>query len=239
MGDEPFAQDAEPRERRQVLGWVFLFILLVLACVAVAAFGGYRLINSGGPSATDTPTYTSVPVTTEPTETDTPTPTAPLTEATEPPTEVTSTEEVTCSETGRYCTCAGVGYSVVMCPDGSRTDKPIGKCTPDPAQCGTNTNDNTSCAPCCDHGGVQFTGPFCTCQGQVDIVTICQDGSKSDNITTDSCTPDPAQCNPSDNTNNNKVPGCMTTAPGCDGVDNDCDGAVDELDPADCWLILN
>lgn len=145
--------------------------------------------------------------------------------------QIVLTEEVTdepteelCKETGKYCTCEGVAYSIVMCADGSRTDTPVGKCTPDPAQCGSagNTSD-----PCANNGGLQYTGQACTCQGQVDLVVICNDGTKTDTITTQPCTPNAAQCSGSDQGGSGSCPcACATVCPGisCIMVCKDCKG---------------
>jgi len=193
MSDEPYAQDTEQRERRPILGIILILLLLCLL------LGGFFVIrnNLGNPL-----TPTEEPATSTATNTPTDTPTTESSEEatsppTEPPTEPPPTDEKTCSETGRYCGCDGIGYSIVMCPDGSRTDTPVSKCTPDPTQCGgnTNTNDNTSCTElCCNNGGVQFTTQLCGCDGKLDQVTICMDGTKTDTILPDTCSPDPAQC---------------------------------------------
>jgi len=142
--------------------------------------------------------------------------------------QIVLTEEVTdepteesCKETGRYCTCDGTAYSIVVCADGSRTDTPTGKCTPDPAQCGKKDD------PCANNGGLQYTGQACTCLGQVDLVIICNDGTKTDTITNEQCSPDPATCNGSDQAGGGSCPcACVTSCPGisCVMVCRDCKG---------------
>ena len=62
----------------------------------------------------------------------------------------------------------------------------------DPNEC-RGSND-----PCAGHGGLQWQGQLCGCDGKVDVVIVCMDGSKSDTITVELCTPDPAQCRPPD-----------------------------------------
>jgi hypothetical protein len=47
---------------------------------------------------------------------------------------------------------------------------------------------------CANNGGVQWVGEVCVCAGVVDKVTVCNDGTKFDNVTEQTCPPDPAAC---------------------------------------------
>lgn len=47
---------------------------------------------------------------------------------------------------------------------------------------------------CANNGGVANVSDVCTCQGVIDRVTFCGDGTKFDTITTTGCSPDPSQC---------------------------------------------
>lgn len=195
MSEEPYQQDAEQRERRP-----FGIILIVLALLLL--LGGFFVARSSlASNLASTPAPTEEPTSTA-TNTPTNIPTTEATEevtsqATEPPTEPAveppPTEEgPTCKETGQYCSCKGVSYSVVTCSDGTHTDTPIGSCTPDPGLCGTNPTEEPTTEPTEAANCATYT--FCTCQGLVDVVTICADGSKTDTITSDACTPDASQC---------------------------------------------
>lgn len=42
---------------------------------------------------------------------------------------------------------------------------------------------------CAQNGGIQWTGETCICPGVVDLVTICADGAKFDQVTDTACTP--------------------------------------------------
>jgi len=208
MSDEPFSQDAEQRERRPILGIILILLLLFLL------LGGFFLIRNSlsnplTPTEEATSTATNTPTNTpagESTEELTSQPTEPATEPppTEPATEPPPTEEQVCKATGRYCSCRGVSYSVVTCPDGSRTDTPIGSCTPDPGLCGNDNNDNvppTEPPNCVTYG-------YCTCQSVVLEITFCNGEKTSEVLTTQQCTPDAGQCN--------QGPKCVPA--GCDCV---------------------
>jgi|GEM_PF-1429094 len=215
MSDEPFSQDAEQRERRPILGIILILLLLFLL------LGGFFLIRNSlmNPltgteepavsTATNTPTNTpqgesTEELTSQPTEP--PTEPPPTSESTEPP---PTDEGPTCKATGRYCSCAGVSYSVVTCSDGSRTDTPIGSCTPDPGLCG---NDNIPTEPPPTQENC-VTYKYCTCQGFVQENIFCNGVKTSDRMTTDQCTPDPVECKPPDQ---NPPPNCKPTGyPSC------------------------
>lgn len=47
---------------------------------------------------------------------------------------------------------------------------------------------------CADQGGLQWQGEICDCTGVVDNVTLCKNGTKVDDVTDVSCTPDPKDC---------------------------------------------
>src|SRR5574341_738848 len=47
---------------------------------------------------------------------------------------------------------------------------------------------------CASNGGIQYQGEVCVCAGFVDKVTVCNDGSKIDQVTEQTCSPDPAAC---------------------------------------------
>lgn len=70
-----------------------------------------------------------------------------------------------------------------------------GRCDP---VCENEENCPADCIlpddPCAEHGGVQYEGEVCVCAGVIDIVIVCQDGTKFDNVTTVPCTPDPQAC---------------------------------------------
>ena len=194
MSDEPFSQDAEQRERRPILGIILILLLLFLL------LGGFFLIRNSlmNPltgtkepavsTATNTPTNTpqgesTEELTSQPTEPATEPP--PTSESTEPP---PTDEGPTCKTTGRYCSCAGVSYSVVTCSDGSRTDTPIGSCTPDPGLCGNDNVPPTEPSPtqenCVTYG-------YCACQGTLLEITFCNGEKTSETMTSDPCTPGP------------------------------------------------
>jgi hypothetical protein len=42
---------------------------------------------------------------------------------------------------------------------------------------------------CANNGGLSYAGDTCVCPGLIDHVTICGDGTKFDNVSTQSCTP--------------------------------------------------
>lgn len=51
-------------------------------------------------------------------------------------------------------------------------------------------------ALCADQGGIANQSEVCTCQGVIDQVTFCGNGTKIDTITNTSCEPNPADCQP-------------------------------------------
>jgi hypothetical protein len=52
---------------------------------------------------------------------------------------------------------------------------------------GTTTPDNGLCA---NNGGIQWQGTTCVCPGLTDNVTLCNDGTKIDQVTDQACTPE-------------------------------------------------
>ncbi len=54
---------------------------------------------------------------------------------------------------------------------------------------------------CANNGGIQWQGSACVCPGVMDNVTICNDGTKIDQVTDQACTPDQACQQPPDPAN--------------------------------------
>lgn len=48
--------------------------------------------------------------------------------------------------------------------------------------------------PCAEHGGVQWMGDTCVCEGVIVEVTICNDGVQTDNVTDSVCVPGGDTC---------------------------------------------
>jgi hypothetical protein len=51
---------------------------------------------------------------------------------------------------------------------------------------------------CANNGGIQWQGTACVCPGVIDNVTMCADGTKIDQVTQQTCTPDAACDQPTD-----------------------------------------
>src|SRR5574341_2537069 len=189
MSDDPERidgqEDSEKPERRRIPLILIIIILLVLCLLAgaAAAYAGGLLTpnnpteepNTQEPPPTEeqvdsTETFTPIPTTeTEtftPTFTDTPTDTSTPTDTPTPTVSLTPT---------RYRGSAGVGGDGVCCPEET------GSCT---ADCGGGDT-----GPCANNGGLAWQGEVCVCPGVVDVVTYCQDGSKSDQLTDRTCQP--------------------------------------------------
>jgi hypothetical protein len=65
-----------------------------------------------------------------------------------------------------------------------------------------STPDDGSTAPdgglCAANGGIQWQGQTCVCPGKFDNVTVCNDGTKIDQMTDQACTPDQSCDQPTD-----------------------------------------
>lgn len=177
------AEDNEPPERRRNFS-LLLLMALFLICVT-AGVGGAFASGLLGPDEPTTEPSTAEPPTTEPlteepqattpsTATDTPTftPSFTPTDTPTPTLSPTPTKTRTPTPDRPVCTC-GDG---VCCPD-------------EAASCPADCGGGECTGPCCDNGGLQWQGEVCVCPGLVDIVTVCMDGSKSDQITDQSCQP--------------------------------------------------
>jgi hypothetical protein len=70
----------------------------------------------------------------------------------------------------------------------------------------TDTPEQGTTDPCANNGGLQWQGEVCVCPGFVDIVTYCNDGSHTDQVTdrpcqpTQDCAPPPPECTPNGTT---------------------------------------
>jgi hypothetical protein len=58
----------------------------------------------------------------------------------------------------------------------------------------TPEGDEQTVDVCANNGGLQWQGEVCVCAGFVDLVTVCNNGTKFDNVTDQPCSPDPASC---------------------------------------------
>jgi len=97
-----------------------------------------------------------------------------------------------CSATGM-----GGGGEGEPAPGSDSQPTPTGTSS-QPNSSGTATDEPEATEPCADNGGLQFQGEVCVCSGVVDQVTICNDGTKTDALTSTACSPDPSQCSQGD-----------------------------------------
>jgi len=108
-------------------------------------------------------------------------------------------------EAGEACDGSAAGECRDGCTFACTCAEPLSSDAPVGNTCGNGVCDIgeslESCSDDCDisdlcgeNGGVQWQGDVCVCEGLVDQVTICQDGTKIDNVTDAACTPDPEQC---------------------------------------------
>jgi hypothetical protein len=138
------------------------------------------------------------------------------------------------STSGAWSACALADVTATPTPERNARPTPTATLRPD---------------PCAANGGLQWEGDVCLCNGQISHTIICNDGSKSDLLTGQTCQPQQGTCdqngnpvhpgNGGDNDNGAPpVPSCTPSPVGfCDGIDNDCDGLIDEGGAADDCLI--
>ena len=92
--------------------------------------------------------------------------------------------------------------------------------------CAADCQSESTTDVCATLGGLQWQGELCDCAGVVDNVTICQDGTKYDNLTDVSCTPDPKDCNESGGSDNGGGSQCKCgngkCEPSCGENSNTC-----------------
>lgn len=110
----------------------------------------------------------------------------------EPEDDATATPE-SCGDS----VCAAGREDAASCPADCSVSAPAVNSSPAPEdEEATPDSTPTGAATdlCAENGGVQYQGEVCVCSGYVDQVTICNDGTKFDHVTEQTCSPDPASC---------------------------------------------